>query len=233
MLSREPKSKDGKLPVITNVLISHAHEDHVGNLQHIIDTNMSKDLLVRIHHDDVALVDGRQKFSETREIIGVDRKGCIPCVPTMWLGIGRHILKDNLVVFPKNVLEQIEDQGREDDEKPMSSWCTNDIRAVRCPGHTQGHLLFYHVPTKIIIAGDLWMNLKGGLLGKIKFWSCCVSPSLTGPNPLSSYNMRMCYESMRKVLNTFPDFTHVYPSHDDGCGIPRSKIEKFVKSAGF
>jgi hypothetical protein len=77
------------------------------------------------------------------------------------------------------------------------------------------------------------MVLKGGILGKIKPWSCCVSPSITGPMPLSSYNVKLCYENMRKVLDTFPEFTHVYPSHDAGCGVTRAEIEKFVKRAGY
>ena len=71
-----------------------------------------------------------------------------------------------------------------------------EFRVVATPGHTEGHVSFFHLPSRNLFAGDA-LAIKGGA---ICFMSRPVTP-----------NLATSWESMRVLMQI--NFRYVCPGH--------------------
>ena len=72
---------DGNSDLLTEVVITHSHRDHVGNLQHIIDRYTSA--TVYVHDMEVPLLDGSQRYRSLDRDPGCTLFACLQGEPVI------------------------------------------------------------------------------------------------------------------------------------------------------
>jgi glyoxylase-like metal-dependent hydrolase (beta-lactamase superfamily II) len=137
-LEQELPKHGFRLDNITDILITHAHFDHVGGLAAV-----QKAVNVRTvaHRRDAAIVRGEQPISYARrdEMRGLD-----------WL---MTYFMPSSSVSPARV-----DVEMTEGEQPLADW-----EVVELPGHSYGQIGFWWREKRLLIGGDAMMHLPWGL----------------------------------------------------------------------
>ncbi len=136
-LEQQLSSKGWKLSDIKHILITHAHYDHVGDLEIIAD---AAGAVVWAH------------IKEARVIRGLEMPQMQP-VRTLSL-LWQIIVKQ--VKPPQKGIVHRELQNDTNLETIMPG-----LRAVTLPGHAPGQLGYYYEPQKILFGGDVCINILG------------------------------------------------------------------------
>ncbi|CAB5380978.1 unnamed protein product [Rhizophagus irregularis] len=93
-------------------------------------------------------------------------------------------------------------EGREDEFE-----FHNDLRPIFTVGHTPGSLSYLHVPTNIILIGDLVFNFP---LIQIPIFSAKNNISI----PITSFSVSESKNSIKKVVEMESEVNFVFPAHD-------------------
>jgi hydroxyacylglutathione hydrolase len=80
------------------------------------------------------------------------------------------------------------------------------LQAIACAGHSPGHLVFYHAPSKTLIGGDVLFN---GSIGR---------------TDLPGGNHEELLQNIRERIYTLPDDVTVYPGHGPTTTIGQEKL---------
>ena len=149
------------------VLLTHGHYNHAGGLTAL---RLAWNPPIASHVDEAPFITGERDYSRVRS------KN-----PAYWLG---SLLMDTTPWSIPNV--QAVEHGR----------TLFGLTIVHLPGHTPGHLGFFHKDDKAFISGDALMNVGG---------------RLTRPLWLSTHDMKLAEHSIRRVAER--NFVHLLPSH--------------------
>ncbi len=71
------------------------------------------------------------------------------------------------------------------------------LQVFHCPGHTPGHVAYYHAPTKVLISGDVLFK------------------SSVGRTDLPGSSFEALEKSIQENLYTLPDDVHFVPGHGE------------------
>lgn len=153
---------------IDRILLTHYDADHVGTLGRLT-PDLNAPLF--IHPSDAPYVAGERLPPWT------GRKG----LETI------HRLYYRRLDLPDLPLQLIQDKDE-----------IGDFSACHTPGHTPGHMVYFHQGVDAVFLGDLAFNFKHRL--RPSGW-------------LSSYDVRQVGESIRRVLHRMPTFEHACPGH--------------------
>jgi glyoxylase-like metal-dependent hydrolase (beta-lactamase superfamily II) len=136
-LEKELPSHDFQLSQITHILITHAHFDHVGGLAALQNRINARTIA---HRRDAPIIRGEQPSIAARreELKGVD-----------W--VISHFLAGNATPA------RIDAELKEGDE------VLPGVQVVELPGHTYGQIGFWWQDKRVLIGGDVMMNLPWGL----------------------------------------------------------------------
>jgi glyoxylase-like metal-dependent hydrolase (beta-lactamase superfamily II) len=139
-LEQELPQHGFKLDQITHILITHAHFDHIGGLpalQKIVNAH------TRAHRRDAMIVRGEQPivYPPRAELKGVN-----------WLL--SHFIVGNSP--PARIDTELKEGDSLDEILP-------GLRVVELPGHTYGQIGFWWQEKRLLIGGDVMMNLPWGL----------------------------------------------------------------------
>jgi glyoxylase-like metal-dependent hydrolase (beta-lactamase superfamily II) len=149
------------------VLLTHGHFNHAGGLTAL---RLAWNPPMASHAEETPFVTGERDYARVRS------KN-----PAYWLG---SILMETTPWSIPNV--QAVEQGRE----------LFGLTVVHLPGHTPGHIGFFHKIDKALICGDALMNVSG---------------RLSRPFGLSTHDMLMAEQSIRRLAER--NFIHLLPSH--------------------
>jgi hydroxyacylglutathione hydrolase len=83
---------------------------------------------------------------------------------------------------------------------------TSELNVISAPGHSPGHVCFYHAPSKLLIGGDV---LFRGSVGR---------------TDLPGGSSAQLLKSIRETLFALPDDTVVYPGHGPSTTIGIEKM---------
>lgn len=127
---------------LTHILITHAHPDHAGNFPEIARLSGAP---VWAHRLEAPILRGQKPVlrPDSKNIRWVDR----------WLE--RSI---SALIRETQATGAVERELQE--EEPLSN-IVPDLRVVHLPGHSAGHIGFYHKLEGWLIGGDVLMNLAG------------------------------------------------------------------------
>ena len=149
------------------VLLTHGHYNHAGGLTAI---RLAWNPPIASHLDENPFITGERDYSRVRS------KN-----PAYWLG---SMLLDSTPWSIPNV--QSVEHGK----------TLFGLTVVHLPGHTPGHLGFFHKDDKAFICGDGLMNVSG---------------RLSRPLGLSTHDMKLAEHSIRRMAER--NFIHLLPSH--------------------
>lgn len=152
------------------VLLTHGHYNHAGGLSAL---RLAWNPPIASHPDETPFITGDRDYARVRS------KN-----PAYWLG---SLLMETTPWSIPNV------QAVEQDRTLFG------LTVVHLPGHTPGHIGFFHKDDRAFICGDALMNVSG---------------RLSRPFGLSTHDMRLAEESIRRLSER--NFLHLFPSH----GIP-------------
>lgn len=149
------------------VVLTHGHYNHAGGLSAI---RLAWNPPIASHVDEIPFILGERDYSRVRS------KN-----PAYWLG---SLLMDTTPWSIPNV--QAVEHGRS----------LFGLTVVHLPGHTPGHLGYFHKEDKAFICGDAIMNVSG---------------RLSRPFGLTTHDMRLAENSIRRMAER--NFIHLLPSH--------------------
>ncbi|WP_123039578.1 MBL fold metallo-hydrolase [Cohnella candidum] len=151
-LIRAAASEAGKrLEELTKVLISHQDIDHIGSLPALLEEQ--PDLEVSAHPLEQPYIQGEKRLLKiTDEAISQAVAAMPPNVPEEWKTAFRRTLENP----PKGRVDRLLAGGT---TLPFGG----GIVVIETPGHTPGHLSFYHLPSRTLIACDA-LTIEGGKL---------------------------------------------------------------------
>ncbi|WP_282940908.1 MBL fold metallo-hydrolase [Paenibacillus sp. RC67] len=157
---------------LTTILMTHQDLDHIGNLPDLVHES-SPSVQVLAHELEKPYIQGdRRLIKITPEAIA--QIDSLPKeIPLEW----RQGLKAVLENPPKAQVDRTVTDGEE------LSYC-GGIIVIGTPGHTPGHISFYHVPSCTLIAGDALVVEEG---------------QLQGPSPDQTLDMEQALQSLKKL----------------------------------
>lgn len=153
---------------ISKVLLTHQDIDHVGSLASIV-KELDGKVEVIAHEIEKQYITGEKtpiklaQLEENKDSLPDERKGFY------------EMLRAGFANSRTNVDRTVVDGD-------VLPYC-GGIKVIYTPGHTPGHICFYHRDSKTLITGDE-MNIHAGYL--------------TGPNQLHTYDMDEAWKSLQK-----------------------------------
>ncbi|MEM7036430.1 MAG: MBL fold metallo-hydrolase [Bacteroidota bacterium] len=154
------------------ILLTHGHFDHAVHLHWLMAQSgapLHGHPVEQIHLDGKWPYRGKARVCGASEAVGRFTHRYRPAKITDFLADGEHI--------------------------PLAG----GFRVLHLPGHTEGHLGFFHEATGICFSGDLWSHQR---------FRKAVAPGILNTCP------EHFPDSFRKVLATEP--RALYPNHDEG-----------------
>lgn len=154
---------------ISKILLTHQDIDHVGSLANIVKELDRKKVEVIAHEVEKQYITGEKtptklaQLEKNKDSLTDDRKGFY------------EILKNSFANSKTNVDRTVGDGD-------VLQYC-GGIKVIYTPGHTPGHICFYHAGSKTLIAGDE-MNIEDG--------------HLIGPSERNTYDMDEAVKSLKK-----------------------------------
>ncbi|MGE5627961.1 MAG: MBL fold metallo-hydrolase [Solirubrobacterales bacterium] len=171
-LFREAVEKAGQtFEKISKIIITHQDIDHIGSLADIVN-KLNGNVEVIAHEIEKPYITGEKtpiklaQLEQNKDSLPEDKKGFY------------EVLKAGFAKAKSNVNRTVIDGD-------VIPYC-GGIKVIHTPGHTPGHISFYHRNSKTLIAGD-GLNINQGLL--------------TGPNESSTYDMQEAVKSMEKMAH--------------------------------
>lgn len=149
------------------VLLTHGHFNHAGGMTAL---RLAWNPPIATHADETPFITGERDYSRVRS------KN-----PAYWLG---SLLMESTPWSIPNV--QAVEHGQ----------TLFGLTVVHLPGHTPGHLGFFHKEDKAFICGDALMNVSG---------------RLSRPLGLTTQDMNVADQSIRRMAER--NFNHLLPSH--------------------
>lgn len=141
---------------LTGIVLTHEDIDHVGSISALL--IMNPNITVYAHELDRPYIEGQKPLS----------KG-LP-------GLMAEQFSGGYIVPPTPVVDKMLVDGDQ----------LGDLVVIHTPGHTEGHMSFYHKPSKTLVAADA-MVIRG--------------PQLQGPNPMQTPDKEAAYKSLDKFAN--------------------------------
>ncbi|WP_127530480.1 MBL fold metallo-hydrolase [Paenibacillus kobensis] len=138
--------------LLTTVILSHQDIDHIGGMPGLLQ-HLSHPVSVLAHELEKPYIQGEQRLIKiTDEVLaGIDHM-FPPEVPEQW----RKAFKAMLESPPRANVHRTIKGG---DELPYGG----GIVVIDTPGHTPGHISFYHMPSRTLIACDALVVTDGKL----------------------------------------------------------------------
>ncbi|RGB42048.1 beta-lactamase-like protein [Rhizophagus diaphanus] len=168
------------------VVLTHGHFDHTGALLKLL--NDYKDIKIVMGENEIPFVVHGKKYSE---ITG----------DTLTYQLLKHFFAEGKAIGNEDRVIAIK-EGREDEFE-----FHNDLRPIFTVGHTPGSLSYLHVPTNIILIGDLVFNFP---LIQIPIFSAKNNISI----PITSFSVSDSKNSIKKIVEMESEVNFVFPAHD-------------------
>ena len=188
---KQLSSADHDVTEIKRILITHAHPDHVGALPALL------------RQCDAELI-----MAETEYPI-LEGEQAIPRAPVEQLsGIARRLRPTETTLMGLKAGRVVADGDRLDD-------VMGGLQIIATPGHSPGHLSFWHPDTRILFCGDVILNFY----------------RLRLPFSFFTVDMAENIRSIKKVVDLIPQtvcFGHGPPLQKDTSG----KLRNFAQSVG-
>ncbi len=127
---------------VKKILLTHRHLDHCGAAAELSQITGAE---VVIHQADAAAVEGRERLSPARGVLGALLEPVV------------EFSDQNLFGFRSCEVTAV-DEG----------WEYEDLRLVHLPGHTPGHSGYKHEPSGVVFCGDAATNYGVRLVGPSK-----------------------------------------------------------------
>jgi glyoxylase-like metal-dependent hydrolase (beta-lactamase superfamily II) len=144
------------LEQLKTIIISHQDIDHIGSLPTFL-SEMPGKLTVLASQLEKPYIEGENMLIKvTPEAI----ERAVASIPADVSPEWRKAFRTNLENPPKGTVHGI----LEDGEILTNS---GGLQVILSPGHTPGHLSFYHMPSKTLIAADALVVAEGQLMGPI------------------------------------------------------------------
>lgn len=168
---------------LTTILMTHQDLDHIGNLPDLVQQSPHP-IQVLAHELEKPYIQGERRLIKiTSEAIAqIDH---LPKeIPQEW----RQGLKALLENPPKSKVDRTVSDG---EELPLFG----GIIVIATPGHTPGHISFYHKASRTLIAGDAMVVENGQLLGPSPDQTLDMKQALQSLTKLSQYDIQtvLCY----------------------------------------
>ncbi len=97
-------------------------------------------------------------------------------------------------------------------EKDLIKFGTEKLEILYAPGHSEGHLMFYHATDQLLIAGDV------------------IFRESIGRTDLPGGDFKILEKSIKNQVFTLPDTVKIYPGHGPSTTVGHEKKENpFVK----
>lgn len=171
-LFREAVEKAGlTFEKISKIIITHQDIDHVGSLGDII-KKLDGKVEVIAHEIEKPYITGEKTPIKLAQL--EENKASLP-----------EGKKEFYEVFKASYAKVKANVSRTVIDGDVIPYC-GGIKVIHTPGHTPGHICFYHRNSKTFIAGD-GMNIEQGVL--------------TGPNESSTYDMQEAVKSIEKLAH--------------------------------
>ncbi len=170
----ELKNYDLPFEGVSRILLSHQDIDHIGSLPDLV-RQFSHSVSVMSGSFEKPYIEGKLRLLRmTPEAIDQAVSSLPPNVSEQWRQAFRHTLENP----PSSPVHGILEDGQ---ELPYGG----GIVVIATPGHTPGHLSFYHRASKTLIAADaLTVNAAG---------------ELCGPDPITTLDPNLARRSLAKL----------------------------------
>ncbi|BFT72677.1 MBL fold metallo-hydrolase [Paenibacillus sp. P36] len=168
---------------LSTILLTHQDIDHIGGLPTFIADNPG--LLVYAHEKDQAVINGKQPMLK----IPLERLfGLLATLP-------KKIQSDFEAAYVKPTSANVNRTLVDGETLPFAG----GIKVIHTPGHTPGHVCFYHQPSKTLIAGDAMVIENGELKGPIVALTPNLRAALQSLKKLNMYDIEtvICYHGGR------------------------------------
>ena len=159
---------------LNRIVLTHQDIDHIGNLQTIVEGSRSR-LEVSAHPLEKPYIQGDRRLIRFTDeaIASIDR------MPEHVPASFRNGLRAIMLRPPRATVDRAISGG---DRLP---WC-GGLLVIDTPGHTPGHISFYHEPTRLLIAGDA-LTVRDG--------------RLQGPDPVTTLDRAAAQASIAKLTS--------------------------------
>lgn len=158
-----------ELSDLVKILLTHQDIDHIGSLPNLIESNPSTEVYASLIEK--PYIEGNKQILKFNE-------QALAQIDQLPEAIQTHIrrLAANL---PKAPVHHTIKDG-----EILS--IGGGLQVIETPGHTPGHISFYHIPSKTLIAGDALFAHEGEFIL---------------PDPAVTYDMEQAKDSIRKLTN--------------------------------
>ena len=97
-------------------------------------------------------------------------------------------------------------------EKDMIKFGSEELEILYAPGHSEGHLMFYHAADQLLISGDV------------------IFRESIGRTDLPGGNFKTLEKSIKNQVYTLPDTVKIYPGHGPSTTVGHEKKKNpFIK----